>query len=166
VATSTLRAAILVAAVVLGIIVIRSGFPQNASQGVTGSPPPVTTTSPSPTSSSSTGPSPSGSALPNNKVWVLVLNGAGKTGLAGQVTDVLKADHYRLKLPGDAPRQNTTTIFYRPDSLAEAQGLQSYMNQRFGISVDIAEAPANFPSTIRLEVILGKDFLTAPTPPP
>jgi hypothetical protein len=165
VATSTLRAAILVAAVVLGIIVIRSGFPQNASQGVTGSPPPVTTTTPSPTTSPSTGESPSRSALPNSKVWVLVLNGAGKSGLAGQVTDVLKADHYRLKLPGDAPRQNTTTIFYRADSLAEAQVLQTFMNQRFGLSVDIAEAPANFPSGIRLELILGKDFLTAPTPP-
>lgn len=165
-ATSTLRAAILVAAVVLGIIVIRSGFPQNESQGITGSPSPVVTTTGPVTSVSGPTPATSRAALPNGKVVVLVLNGAGRTGLAGSVNDVLKADHYKTKIPGDAPHQDTTTIYYRADSLPEAQALQDFMQQRFGLPISIAEAPADFPTGIRLEVILGKDFLNAPTPAP
>jgi hypothetical protein len=168
VATSTLRAGILVAAAVLGVVVIRGAFPENASQGITGTPSPGTTT---PSSNPSTSPTPSSSttsrkALAHSKTVVLVVNGAGRTGLAGSVTDILKAEHYKAREPTNAARTNTTTLFYRADSEPEAIELQAFMVQRFGLQVAIEPAGGGFPTNIRLEVLLGKDMLTAPTPPP
>ena len=50
-ATSTLRALILIAAIVIGIVVLKGAFPENSSQGIT-----TTLPSHSPAASPSSGP--------------------------------------------------------------------------------------------------------------
>src|SRR6266545_3307175 len=88
VATSTLRAVILIAAIAIGIVVIKSAFPENASQTITTIPPGGKTTTTTTTPSGTTSPSPS--TKPRVKgVTVQVKNGTSTTGLAAVVSGQL-----------------------------------------------------------------------------
>jgi hypothetical protein len=160
VATSTLRALILIAAIAIGIVVIKSAFPENASQTITTVPPggktTTTTTTPGATS-------PSPSAKPRIKgVVVQVKNGTSTTGLAAIVTGQLKKAGYSVKTPGDAATATRTTIYYQEGFKAEADYLK---RKRFKKAV-VAPAPssASFPATIDIIVVLGADFTVSPSP--
>jgi hypothetical protein len=156
VATWTLkRILILAAAVVVGLLVLRNGFPSNASQGITGtvspSSPSVTAT-PSPTTS----PSPSPSRSPQIEgVVVRVLNGTDETGLAGDVTNTLENEGYTVKVPDNAPNRQRTTIFYRENFLPEAE----LMRDQFFPSALLKLAGPSVPADVDLQVVLGADFL-------
>ena len=84
-ATSTLRAIILVAAVALGVFALARAFDGNPTERVAGSPSagPTTTASPTTTSPSSS-PSPSETARPPEDVVVQVLNGTQTADEAGK----------------------------------------------------------------------------------
>jgi hypothetical protein len=153
VATSTLRAVILAAAIVIGIVVIKNAFPENSSQGITTtSPSHSATTSPSVTPTAT--PSASASAKPRVKgVTVQVLNGTDTTGLAGIVTGRLKKAGYTMKTPGGVNNASKTTIYYQAGFQPEAQFLKE---EHFPKAV-VAPAPSSFKAN--LTVVLGSNFV-------
>jgi hypothetical protein len=156
VATWTLkRILILAAAVVVGLLVLRNGFPSNASQGITGT---VSPTSPAVTASPSppTSPSPSPSRSPQIEgVVVRVLNGTNETGLAADVSTTLENEGYTLRVADNAPNRQRTAIFYRENFLPEAQ----LMLERFFPTAQLKPAGPSVPNDVDLQVILGADFL-------
>ena len=161
--TSTVRAAILVAAVVVGILVLAKAFPGNTSEGLT--PVGATTHSPSPTPSrhhKSSSPSAHGKHPKIKGTVVQVLNGSGKTGLAADTTLTLRNAGYTMKVPGDFAHTTTTTIYYRADSLARAQ----YLQRRFFAGSLLKPATASLPSDQMLTVVLGVDFAASASPSP
>lgn len=154
-ATWTLkRILILAAAVVVGLLVLRNGFPSNASQGVTGTPAPttpaVTITPPDATAS----PSPTVSPRIEGVV-VLVLNGTDQTGLAADVSQTLEQEGYTTKTPDNAPNRQRTVIFYRENFLPEAQ----LMMERFFLQATLRPAGPSVPADVDLQLIVGADFL-------
>jgi hypothetical protein len=164
VATSTLRAAILVVAVVLGIFGIAKAFPDNATQSLAPSSPGTTaSTSPTPASSSTSPrsrPSPTASRKPQvHGVVVEVLNGSGKTGQASLTSQTLQNAGYTVKPPGNAPHTPTTVVYYAPDSKIDAQGLLDH----YFPDAQLKPATASFPSGVDIQVVLGTDF-ASPTP--
>jgi hypothetical protein len=152
VATSTLRAVILVAAVVLGIVVIRNAFPDNASRGITIFPPSRSVTT-LPTTTPTTATSSSPTTKPRVKgVTVQVLNGTSTTGLASTVTGQLKSAGYSMNTPGNVQTASRTTIYYEKGYKPEAD----YLKQRRLKEAVVAPAPSNF--SANLTVVLGTDF--------
>jgi hypothetical protein len=158
---------ILVAAVVLGLLVLRSAFPENSSVGiVNGSPKPTKTGTPSTTPSVSPSSSVHSSPTPAGKikgVVVVVLNGTSKAGLAASASQSLQSAGYKVLTPGNAPSTAQTTIYYRSDSRAHA----ALMKEQFFPFAVVKPAPSSVPDNVQLELILGADFLTAsatPTP--
>jgi hypothetical protein len=160
-ATSTLRAIILAALVVLGVIGLTKLFPQNASLGVTGAGPTSTVTQ-SPSTKPASSPSPTATRKPRVKgVVVLVLNGTSRKGLAAEVARTLSNAGYKLKLPGNAKATRRTTIYYRADSLPEGQAIL----RRWFPDALLKPAPGSVPSDVRVEIVLGADFATgSPSP--
>jgi len=157
-ATSTLRAVILAVLVVLGVIGLTKLFPQNSSLGVTG-PGPTSTVSQSPSSRPPSSPTPSPSRKPKVKgVVVLVLNGTTTKGLAAEVSRTLSSAGYKLKVPGNAKAARRTTIYYRADSLPEAQAIL----RRWFPDALLKAAPNSVPADVRVEVVLGADFAASP----
>jgi len=155
--TSTLRAALLVVAVILGIILLKKAFPVNASEGVVTSHPAAVPTSPAP----STRPAPSPTRAPRIKgVVVQVLNGAARQGLAAAATQTLMHRGYKVEQPGDAAKTTTTVVYYRADSKIDAQFLQA----QYFPDARLKPAPSTFPPTVQITVVLGEDYTPAPTP--
>jgi hypothetical protein len=155
VATWTLkRILILAAAVIVGLLVLRNGFPSNASQGITGGVTP--TTPPATVSPPSSNPSPSASRSPQIEgVVVLVLNGTDRDGLAAEVTQTLEEEGYTTKQPDDAPNRQRTTIFYRENFQPEAQ----LMKEQFFHNALLKPAGPSVPEDVDLQLVLGADFL-------
>jgi hypothetical protein len=155
VATWTLkRILILAAAVIVGLLVLRNGFPSNASQGITGA---VTPTTPAATvSPPSSSPLPTPSRSPQIEgVVVLVLNGTDETGLAADVTQTLKDQGYTTRTPTNAPNRQRTTIFYAENFLPEAQ----LMKEEFFPKAVLRPAGPSVPEDVDLQLIVGADFL-------
>jgi hypothetical protein len=155
VATWTLkRILILAGAVIVGLVVLRNGFPSNASQGITG---PVTPTTPPGTTPPPTiSPSPSTTRSPRIEgVVVLVLNGTDQDGLAADVGTTLEDQGYTVKTPDNAPNRQRTTIFYREGFEPEAQ----LMKEQFFPDAALKLAGRSVPADVDLQVILGADFL-------
>src|SRR5262249_26696612 len=125
------RILVLIAAIAVGVVVLRQGFTGNASElvaGTGGSPGPPA--SPSPSHHASPTSSPKRKAKVHGVV-LEVVNGSGTTGLAASTSLVLKNQGYTMKPPGNLTGSNgatittpTTTIYYRADSLPEAQAIQ------------------------------------------
>lgn len=161
-ATSTLRAFILAALVVLGIIGLTKLFPQNASLGVTG-PGGAAQVTQSPSASPSVTPTPTATRRARVKgVVVLVLNGTSKKGLAAEVSATLTNAGYKLKVPGNARRAlSRTTVYYRADSLPEAQAIVS----RWFPDALLRPIPGSAPDDVRVQIVLGADFVaSSPSP--
>jgi hypothetical protein len=155
VATWTLkRILILAAAVIVGLLVLRNGFPSNASQGITGT---VTPTTPQATvSPPSTSPSPTVSRSPQIEgVVVLVGNGTDRDGLGAQVTQTLEDQGYTTKDPFTAPNRQRTTIFYAENFLPEAQ----LMKEEYFPNALLRPAGPSVPEDVDLQLIVGADFL-------
>jgi hypothetical protein len=160
-ATSTLRALILAALVVLGIVGLTKLFPQNESLGITGAggKGPKGTTSPTPSQGQQTSPTPSRRAKVKGVV-VLVLNGTTRKGLAAEVSRTLENAGYKPKVPGNAKPTRKTVIYYRSDSLPEAQ----LIVRKYFPDALLKPAPATVPADVRVEIVLGADFATSPSP--
>lgn len=154
-ATSTLRAAIIVAALVLGGIVLANAFPGTVVQGPSNVP---TTSSPT-TSSPPVSPTPS--LVPLSGVVLQVLNGTTTTGLAGEVAQCL-VDAAGAVVPDDnianAPEDNytQTNLVHRPDSNAVAQTLRT----RFFPGAKIVRGePLPGKPDVQVTVIVGADYV-------
>ncbi len=121
-ATSTLRALILAALVVLGIVGLTKLFPQNESLGITGAGAPGSKVSSSPSATASVSSTPTSRRKAKVKgVVVLVLNGTTRKGLAAEVSRTLANAGYKPKVPGNSKSTRRTIVYYRTDSLPEAQ---------------------------------------------
>lgn len=153
-ATSVLRAAILVAAVVLGIFVLARAFPGGDDGGTAGGAP--TTSTPKVTPSVTNTPKVKKTRKGKIKgVVVQVLNGTNVTGLAGSTTETLEEAGYAAELPGDAPEDSDeTVIFYRADSKPHAELMQN----RFFPQAVLRPATSAHSPGIQLTVVLGSDF--------
>jgi hypothetical protein len=163
-ATSTLKAVILVAVVVVGVLVLRSAFPDNVSEGISpvASSPTSPTASPTPTISPSPSPSPAPDRNPRKKrTTVQVLNGTDTDFFAATWSEVIKADGWKLSDPccENGPTTQTTTIFYRPQFLVEAQALQNAFFPRAALE----EKSDIDPAAVKVQILLGAD---APEPSP
>jgi hypothetical protein len=161
-ATSTLRAIILVAAVVIGILLIGQAF--GSSSGLA-----LRANSPSPSASASTSPSPSPSvssrppltkATAVKGVPVQVLNGTSVDGLAAVVALRLKKQGYSI---GDASVANaavhdvTRTIIYYAKG---ARPLAAYMQQHYLHGAQLKPAGTLFKAQVKLTVLVGTDQST------
>ena len=152
-ATSTLRAAILVAAVVLGVFVLarafqgNDGVPAGTAPNQTPTSPATTTTKPSPTKPPRKG--------RIKGVVVQVLNATDITGLAGSTTETLEGAGYTAEIPADAPEDSDQTIiYYRPDSKPDAE----LMQERFFDQAVLKKATVDQSPGVQLTVVLGSDF--------
>ena len=159
-ATSTLRAIILGAAVILGVVGLTKAFPNAgapiAPSGSGGQPSPST----SPTPSLGTSPSPS--VTPQIKgVTVQVLNGSGVTGLAATVTKQIKKAGYSVKTPGNANHTGSTIVYYQAGTQARLNA--DFLRTRFfpGAALRPATSAAN--SAADITVILGEDASPSPS---
>ncbi len=162
-ATSSLRYALLVLAVVLGIVVVRSGFPGNATEGVAAGPGGTgkgggTLISPIP---STTTPSPKVAGKIKG-VAIQVLNGTEETGLAGSTQQSLEGAGYKAGAePSNAPHlYQHTTIYYQADQRANAELMQT----RFFPFAVLKTAPSSVPASVDLQVVLGTDFVNQASP--
>jgi hypothetical protein len=161
VATSTVKAVILIAVVVIGVLVLRSAFPDNASEGIApaASTPPATGLSPTPDVSPPVPTTQSPTAKPRkNRTTVQFLNGTDKQGFAGEWTQALQADKWKATDPANGNTTENTRIFYRPDFLVEAQAIQ----QTYFPPATLEEAGTSVPAEVEVQVLLGAD---APEPP-
>jgi hypothetical protein len=159
-ATTALRAVILVAAVVLGVAVVRSGFPE--------APPPAaggTTSAPTTTAPTTTAPSaPTTTARPTPRprptiegTVVQVLNGTDQAGLAAQVSEALAEAGFTVATPGNAADAPRTTIYFQEGFRDEAQLVNRRFFERRAL---VAPAPRGFDPDLDLVVVLGADFLS------
>jgi hypothetical protein len=159
-ATSTLRAVVLIAVLVAGVVVLANAFDRNESESVTPTPGRTTSVSPTgPDATTTAGVTPPTTTPPPSPpvegIVVKVLNGTNTTGLAGSTSDTLSQEGYTILEPGNSEVRDQTTLFYRADSEAAAQGLK----QRFFPTavLEIAD-PAVFGTEANVTVILGADY--------
>jgi hypothetical protein len=150
-ASSTLKAVILVAVVVVGVILLRNGFPESTGAPIGAG---TSSSSTSPGQSGSPTASASASVRPPKEVRVQVLNGTSVGGLAADVTIVLRGDGYKTAGQGNAPTTNKTTVYYQEGYQAEAQELAQ---KRFP-GARVRPAPDSVPKRVNIQVILGQDF--------
>lgn len=155
-ATSTLKVGIIAAVVVLGVLVLRNAFPEDTGVGVA---PPTTSPTASPTGPSR---SPRPTASPEVEgVVVQVLNGTTTTGLAAQVSQILRDAGYTLKTPGNAPNTETTTVYHQAGSEVDAE----HMRDRFFPGAPVEPAPPSVPADVEIQVVVGADFSPASPSP-
>jgi len=160
VGTSTLRVAVVVAAVVLGAVGLAKAIPGDPTRhivpGAAGTASEGTSTSPSPPKTLP----PSTSKSLTKGVSVQILNGSGKIGLAGDTRNTLKSAHlgYRLLAPGDYPRHiATTVIYYKPGYLPAAQ----HLAQKYFVTATYKQSTQY---KAKLTVVLGADFASTTSP--
>jgi hypothetical protein len=165
-ATSTLRALILIAAIALAVVLIKNAFPSNATQGVG---PPGTQKAASPGVSPSPSPSPTHRPGPSptpqiTGILVEVRNGTSQAGLSNSNRQTLQAAGFSVKPPGNAPLTDVTFIYYKPGLLPTAQ----YLKQRFFPTARLVAraTPALTDPKVQIEIVLGADFAAGSGPSP
>lgn len=80
----------------------------------------------------------SAAMLARRKVAVVVLNGSGRTGAAASTATKAQRRGYRIKLVGNAPRQDypSSLVMYRPGFKAEARRLGRDLGIRMVMPLD------------------------------
>jgi hypothetical protein len=151
-ASSTLKAVILVAAVVVGVILLRGAFPESTGAPIGSGAP--TGTGSSPGGSVSPSVSASVSLRPEGSIRVQVLNGTSVLGLAADVTLVLRGDGYKMAGEDNAPTTNKTIVYYQDGYRADAVALAE---KRFP-GARVRAAPGSVLKRINIQVILGEDY--------
>ena len=156
-------------AVVLGFILLAYGFPSSDDPSTTatdGSIPaddtgaqPDTDSGGSPTSAP---PSTDGAARAPAEVTVLVANGSGVSGAAGDFTGTLNADGYVTAEPANADRKDysTTTVFYVGEEQVEAQAVATALGLDPNAVQPMPDPPPTEDGDLRnstVLVVLGTD---------
>lgn len=162
VATSTLRAAIIIALVVGGVVLIDRAFPP--SEGVLGGGVSTTTPPASPTATTSPGQQTGGGQPEQPRlsgVNVAVRNGAGVTGLAAETASRLeKRFEVNAIQIDDAPTPvAVTTIYYRREvNQDEAELLASRFFKGLSVEVLPLEAGSGVDRDVQIAIYLGTDY--------
>lgn len=162
VAASTLRFAIIVALVVGGIVLINQAFPTQGGGTAPidgGAAPTTTTTTPASPTETPEEATPSPTVV---GVRIAVFNGAGVTGLAGDVTNQLTEEFGYVAIePADAPSPvAVTTIYYRRNrDRIEAEYLANNFFRRLDdVRITKLEAGADIDPDVQLAIYLGNDY--------
>jgi len=166
-ATSTLRAAIVIALVVGGVVVINSAFPESGSGGggvpdgggLTG---PTSPTGPTGTTGP-TGPTGQGGQQEPEIVGmnVAVRNGTGVSGLAGATAEGLEADYGVNAIQiDDAPSTvSVTTIYFRsPSSEDEAELLARQFFKKIEPEIARLQGGGGVDKDVEIAIYLGTDY--------
>ncbi|MDP9341286.1 MAG: LytR C-terminal domain-containing protein [Actinomycetota bacterium] len=157
-----MRVAILVAAVVIGAVVISKGFPTfGETVPVPSHSPTQSPTGPTPTGSQSSSPTPQ--LTPRQQgVKIAVFNATSVAGLAGVTADQLqKNGGYVVPVVGNFPNSQITLIYYR-----DAQGKvdAQHLKEKFLKEGHIKHLPPktlDVPQTVELAIVLGSDYAAA-----
>jgi hypothetical protein len=156
--TSTIRGVILVAAVVVGVLMIGQAFGSGSSptlHAATPSPSASPSPSPSPSPSESTKP-PLTHATAVKGVTVQVLNGSGVDGLGATVAASLKKKGYTVCdtcVETAGAQTSKTTIYYAQG----AKDLAEYMKEHSFPSALVKPAKNLFEKPVKLTVLVGSD---------
>lgn len=169
-ATATLRAGLVIAAVVLGVFVLSRAFPTGADGGSPqGAPGPTTTTDaeespPAEADEGGGGGGGGGGQQPAEEanlrgVTVSVQNGTNVTGLAADTAEELRDLGLRIREIGNAARNfEVTTLFFAQGSRPQAEALnQSF----FDGQADVQRMPAELSADVQINVVLGQDYADA-----
>jgi len=152
--TSTIRGIILVAAVVVGVLMIGQAFGSGSSptlHAATPSPSASPSPSPSPSPSESTKP-PLTHATAVKGVPIQVLNGSGTDGLGATVAATLKGKGYKIVAVETAGAQTTTTtVYYEPG----AKDLAQYMKEHYLPDALVKPAKNLFDAPVKMTVLVG-----------
>lgn len=155
-ATAVLRAGLVIAAVILGVVVLTKAFPTPAAP--TGIPQVPDTVVPQPTESPNPLEEPSPQPLPSPEVagvTVQVLNGTAQSGLAAETAELLENEGYNvLTVANAATDYEITTLFYQDDSKLEARNLR----QTFFPGAVLERAPPQLNQDVRITIVLGADY--------
>jgi hypothetical protein len=159
------RLLVVVAAVVVGALVLGKGF-EGSSAAVSPTQPPSTSAATSPTPSaihSSTKPAGGGGGGLQPKqdgVVLAIYNATSTNGLAGAAQTAVKKKGYVVKTVGNFPPAPTTTIYYRdPQGKADAGLLKQDLIPEATLKKLQALPPGNqIPSDVELIVALGADY--------
>lgn len=165
-ATATLRAGLVIAAVVLGIFVLSRAFPTGGEGSPQGSPGPIATTddeeSPAPEESpeeNGGGGQPPAEEVNLRGVAVQVQNGTNATGLAAETAEELRELGLRIREIGNAERNyDVTTLFFAQGSRPQADELN---RQFFDGAAEVERMPANIQQDFEIIVVLGQDYADA-----
>lgn len=172
-ATSTLRAAIVIALVVGGIVVINSAFPESGVSGGGGASPSASTsptggTGPDGTTGNGTGPTgPTGATGQQPEVVdlpVAVRNGTSVSGLAGdtaqKMEDKLGVNAIQVD---DAPSTvSVTTIYFRgAGNQDEAEYLASEFFKKIEPKIARLEAGGGVDRDVQIAIYLGTDYASS-----
>ena len=165
-ATATLRAGLVIAAVVLGIFVLSRAFPTSGEGSPQGSPGPIATTddeeSPAPEESpeeNGGGGQPPAEEVNLRGVAVQVQNGTNATGLAAETAEELRELGLRIREIGNAERNyDVTTLFFAQGSRPQADELN---RQFFDGAAEVERMPANIQQDFEIIVVLGQDYADA-----
>ena len=158
-ATSTLRGIILVAAVVIGVLLIGQAFGSGAGLTLHAAPPtptPSHSPSPSPSASVSTRPALTKKTAVKN-VPIQVLNASGVNGLGAVVGTRLKGEGYNLCdvcVETAATSGLTRTIIYYASG---ARDLAGFMQQHYLQGAQLKPAKGLFKAHVKLTVMVGAD---------
>ena len=158
-ATATLRAALVVAALVVGLFVLSRAFPQEETPTpqATGGPPTTPPTETTPPTDEETTPPPDQPSPDVQGVRLAVLNGTSETGLAAATVERLKERGYRVDREDIGNAQSTysvTTLFFRKDSRLEARHLRNTVFK----GAKLEPATASLDPDVRITVALGEDW--------
>lgn len=162
-----LRGILVVAAVILGMVVLAKAFPESGS--VADAPPPAagspagqtgqpaTTQSPSPQEAGGTETTSTGEPKRVKNVVIQILNGTNESGLAAETAEKLQKFGYDINGVANAQRQyRTTTLFYRKDSQAHAQ----QMVADFFPGARLEPVKNNLQPKLQVTVVIGKDYVS------
>ena len=166
--TAAIRGMLVVAAAILGLLVVTKAFPEVKSTSQAPAQPvvqdtgalPVTLPSsvpPTTATTGGTGASPQPSAVPVNlqDLAVQVLNGTNENGLAASTAQDLETLGVKIVATANASRTYPiTTVFYRDDSKAAAEALVA---QKFP-GAKLEPANNNLNPKVQVTVVIGEDY--------
>ncbi len=167
-ATSTLRAAIVIALVVGGIVVINRAFPEASTGTVPDGGGGITQGPTAPTGpTGNTGPTgPTGGQQQEPEIVgmnVAVRNGTGVSGLAAETAEKLEERYGVSAIQiDDAPSTvSVTTIYYRGASTQdEAELLAREFFKRIEPAIDRLRAGSGVDPDVQIAIYLGTDYAT------
>lgn len=156
--SSAVRVAILVAAVVLGAVIISKGFPTfDQAIAVPSRSPTPSPTGPSPSTSQTT-PSATTPSPRQQGVKVAVYNATSAQGLAAVVAGKLQnKGGYVIPVIDNFPASQITLIYYRD---AQGKADANLLKDKFLKDGHVTRLPPGtpVPKTVELAVVLGSDY--------
>jgi len=164
--TGGARLIVLVAAVVIGILVLAKGLEGSAQTVAPPQKSPSATTSPTPSATgATTSPGNTGGGQPSPRqsgVLIAIYNATNTNGLAGAAATELQAKGYVLAgQPGNLTPSNETVIYYKDDQgKADAQHLKQLAIPEAQIKKLPKNLPAeaSIPQKAELVIVLGSDY--------